>query len=69
MCCNNQDMERTKRKLIRIAAQNQKEDIKANYQYWNEVMSDIKKCNNEVDLLKIAQFEFGFETLDEVNDD
>jgi hypothetical protein len=62
-------MERTKRKLIRFAAQNQKEDIKANYQYWNEVMSDIKKCNNEVDLLKIAQFEFGFETLDEVNDD
>lgn len=59
-------MKEYKNVLITIASRNKLEDLKSNRRYWQEVIDDIRNCSNENDLLKIAQSDFGFESLKEI---
>lgn len=61
-------LENIKQSLIKIANQNKKEDLKSNIQYWNEVINDIRQCNDESRLLEITQMDFGFDSFEQVLD-
>lgn len=58
--------ENIKQSLIKIANQNKKEDLKSNIQYWNDVINDIRQCNDESRLLGITQMDFGFDSFEQV---
>lgn len=60
------NLEKVKQSLIKIANQNKKEDLKSNIQYWDDVIIDIKKSDNEIRLLEITQMDFGFESFEQV---
>jgi hypothetical protein len=59
-------LEKVKRSLVKIANQNKKEDLESNIQYWNNVIIEIKKCDNEIKLLEIAELDFGFDSFEQV---
>lgn len=61
-----ENLEKVKQSLIKIANQNKKEDLKSNIQYWDDVIIDIKKSDNEIRLLEITQMDFGFESFEQV---
>lgn len=65
---NMEKLENIKQSLIKIANQNKKEDLKSNIQYWNEVINDIRQCNDESRLLGITQMDFGFDSFEQVLD-
>jgi hypothetical protein len=62
----NNDLVEIKKKLIIIAKDNKKEDITDNIDYWDDVISDINRSKNENDILKIAQNDFGFDSLEQI---
>lgn len=60
------NLEKVKQSLIKIANQNKKEDLKSNIQYWDDVIIDIKKSDNEIRLLEITRMDFGLESFEQV---
>lgn len=56
-------MENVKNKLIEFAIQHK---TKSSERHWDEVISDIEKCDDVLDLLAIARIDFGYESFDEV---
>ena len=62
------NLEKVKQSLIKIANQNKKEDLKSNIQYWDDVIIDIKKSDNEIRLLEITRMDFGFESFEQVRE-
>jgi len=61
-------LENIKQSLFKIANQNKKEDLKSNIQYWDDVIIDIKKSDNEIKLLEITQMDFGFDSFEQVTE-
>lgn len=55
-----------KESLIKIAIQNQKEDLEDNSSYWNEVIIDIKNTTTESRILEICQNDFGFDSIEQM---
>jgi hypothetical protein len=58
-------MKSLKKQLIKIANQNKKTDLAENLEYWVDVISEINKAD-DFQLLKIAQIDFGYETIKEL---
>jgi hypothetical protein len=55
-----------KKKLLSTAIDRKKQDKKINRQYWTDVIFDIREAKNPSDFLRIALYDFGFQSLEEV---
>jgi len=55
-----------KKVLLKLATSAKNEDLIINNSYWDGVISDIKKTDNESKLLEIAKDNFSFESLSDV---
>ena len=61
-----ENMCKVKEALIIIANQNKKEDLKENKSYWDSVISDINSTNDETKLEEISEYDFGFNSFEQV---
>ncbi len=59
-------MEEIKNILLRVSKTNRKEDLKSNIKYWDEVIDNIRNCNDKTGLLQIAQMNFCVVSLSEI---
>jgi hypothetical protein len=55
-----------KSRLKSIAISNRKTDSRSNFKYWSDTIKDIDLADTEDKLLSIAEFDFGFNSLQEI---
>ena len=55
-----------KSRLKSIAISNKNSDSRSNIKYWNDTIKDIDLADTEDKLLSIAEFDFGFNSLQEI---
>ena len=63
---NQPSIDHIKSRLKSIAISNKNSDSKSNIKYWNDTIKDIDLADTEDKLLSIAEFDFGFNSLQEI---
>ncbi len=61
-----ENVNKVKEALIIIANQNKIEDLEENKSYWNSVIYDINNTTNDVKLKEILEYDFGFDSFEQV---
>lgn len=63
---NQPSIDDIKSRLKSIAISNRKTDSRSNFKYWTDTIKDIDLADTEDKLLSIAEFDFGFNSLQEI---
>jgi len=63
---NQPSIDDIKSRLKSIAISNRKTDSRSNFKYWTDTIKDIDLADTEEKLLSIAEFDFGFSSLQQI---
>lgn len=59
-------LQSVKKKLLAKAIENKRIDAKKNKAYWTDVIFDIRQAKDPSDFLRIAMFDFGVHSLEDI---